>query len=129
MLATGSTASPARQQVRAVRTVKPTPADLAVGALAGLIFAVPAAVLIFGDSPGRFGAQVYSGYGIAEASWTDPDDIHHRIDLTDYLASPRREIDWTSDLPQRLCARIPQAVTVQVRQSAPDAARSRTARC
>lgn len=92
--------------------------EVAVRLLAVAVFALPAALLVLADPPARFGFQMYSGYGTLTASWTDGDGEQHPVMLADHLASPRREVDWTTTLPSRLCPRLPGAVEVEVRQAA-----------
>lgn len=103
--------------------------DVAVAGIAGALFVVPAAVLVLADPPARFGFQMYSGYGVATATWTDASGTTHDVDLADHLASPRRDVDWTTVLPRPLCARIHDAVEVEVRQTARGGDRVGTATC
>ena len=88
-------------------------------ALVALVFCVPALVLVVGPTPGRLGFQMYSGYGEASATWVDAEGASHGVELGDHLGSARVEVDWTTRLPSRLCARIDGAVSVEVRQTAP----------
>lgn len=92
--------------------------DVVVRVLVAAVFVVPAALLALADPPARFGFQMYSGYGTLTATWVDTDGESHPVDLAEHLASPRREVDWTATLPQRLCPRLPGAVEVEVRQTA-----------
>lgn len=92
--------------------------ELAVGAALVTVLAVPAVVAVTAEPPARFGFQMYSGYGVATATWTDTEGVAHRVDLEEHLASARREVDWTTSLPRRLCPRLPGALSVEVRQTA-----------
>ncbi len=87
--------------------------------LVALVFCVPALVLAVGPTPGRLGFQMYSGYGEASATWVDATGASHDVELGDHLGSARVEVDWTTRLPDSLCARIVDAVSVEVRQTAP----------
>lgn len=86
--------------------------------LASLIFLLPAGLLSIGPKPALFGFQMYSGYGELSASWTDAAGSTHHVVLSEHLASPRREIDWTTILPVQLCNDLPTATSVEVRQTA-----------
>ncbi len=103
--------------------------DRLVIAIAALLFAIPAAILAVGPTPARFGFQMYSGYGDTTATWRDRDGRDLQVDLTPHLASNRTEIDWTIFLPQQLCARIPEAVSVEVSRVQPGGIERRRARC
>lgn len=94
-----------------------------------LLFLVPTVVLLLGSKPDRFGFQMYSGYGVPSATWTDADGAEHGIDLSDVVARPRGEIEWTAVLPEELCERIPGAVAVEVTQGQPGGPRARSVRC
>lgn len=114
MPATGCTASPTDVTVAA----RGRGGENAVRVLVAAVFVVPAALLALADPPARFGFQMYSGYGTLTTSWTDGDGEQHPVTIADHLASPRREVDWTTTLPSRLCPRLPGAVAVEVRQTA-----------
>lgn len=103
--------------------------DRAVLAVVVAIFAVPALILVIGPKPARFGFQMYSGYGDPSAAWQDASGAWHRVDLAEQLASERSEVDWTLSLPDQLCARLPDAVAVEVRRTQPGGLERRSARC
>lgn len=90
---------------------------------------MPALVLVLGDKPSRFGFQMYSGYGVAAASWEDENGVDHRVDLADHLAVDRIEIDWTERLPYALCERLPRATSVTVWRTRPGADARRSVTC
>lgn len=94
-----------------------------------LLFLVPTLVLLFGAKPDRFGFQMYSGYGIPSATWTDDQGAEHDVELDRLVARTRGEIEWTARLPAELCERIPEAVSVEVSQVQPGSARSRSLQC
>ncbi len=85
---------------------------------AASIFVIPALTLLFNQPASRFGFQMYSGYGETKAHWIDSNGQSHAVVLTDHVASPRIEIDWTTRLPRRLCADLTDAVHVEVSQTA-----------
>lgn len=93
------------------------------------LFAVPAVVLVIGDKPSPFGFQMYSGYGMTTASWTDGSGVEHEVNWDDHVASLRGEIDWTTDLPEQLCDRIDEAVRVEVRRVEPGRTQRREVSC
>lgn len=93
------------------------------------LFAVPAAILLVGPKPSRFGFQMYSGYGVLSATWQDASGALHDVDLHDHLANDRIEVDWTTFLPEELCTRIPDAVRVEVRRTRPGGDEHRSVAC
>lgn len=92
---------------------------LVVVALVISLFAVPAAVLLLGPKPARFGFQMYSGYGVPSAWWIDGEGHRHEVDLAEIVATTRPDVAWTRILPPELCDRFPQAVSVEVQQVRP----------
>ena len=86
-----------------------------IAAAVVLQVAVPAVALAHGV-PSRFGFHMYSGRtpGLA----VEVLDVAGRplvVDLDDYVASGRPELDWTAVLPEAICARTPAAAEVSVR--------------
>lgn len=104
-------------------------ADRVVLAIVALLFVVPAAMLLLGPKPSRLGFQMYSGYGVVSATWQDNTGRSHPVKLDADVASPRAEIDWVPFLPEALCKRTPNAVTVEVRRTQPGGVERRSLRC
>lgn len=103
--------------------------DRVVMALVAALFVGPTAILLFGEKPSRFGFQMYSGYGEVSATWEDASGAVHRVELSDHLANERGDVDWTVTLPEALCARIPEAVRVNVSRSHPGGDQRRSVLC
>lgn len=103
--------------------------DRAVLAVVLALFVVPAAILLLAPKPGRFGFQMYSGYGVVTGTWTDAAGTTHELDLERFTANPRGEVDWPSFLPERLCARVPRATRVEVRRTLPGGTEHRAVAC
>ena len=77
--------------------------------------AVPAAALAHGV-PSRFGFHMYSGRDLGLAiEVVDSGGRRLQVDLDDYAASGRPELDWTEVLPEAICRRTPEAAEVTVR--------------
>lgn len=106
-----------------------TPGDRWVVGIVTLLFLVPTLVLVFGKKPDRFGFQMYSGYGVPSATWTDDRGTEHEVDLRRVVARSRGEIAWTAILPEELCVRFPDATAVEVRQVQPGEPRVRSLTC
>lgn len=103
--------------------------DRAVVATVVALFLVPAAILLLAPKPSRFGFQMYSGYGVVDATWQDRTGRTHEVDIYDHLANDRGEVDWPRLLPERLCDRIPGAVEVEVRRTQPGGDERRSVTC
>jgi hypothetical protein len=103
--------------------------DRALVAVVISLFVVPAVILLAGPKPSRFGFQMYSGYGVLDASWQDRSGGLHRVDVYDHLANDRGEVDWPAFLPEELCTRIPGAVRVEVRRTQPGGDERRSVTC
>lgn len=107
------------------RRNRPSVGSIAVIAVVVVQVAVPLGALLL-PPPQRFGFQMYSAYGMVSAVQTDAEARETRIeDLDSFVGNLRVDVDWVAVLPEELCARLPDAVTVTVRQSE----RERTARC
>jgi len=77
--------------------------------------AVPAVALWHGV-PSRFGFHMYSGRSTGLAvEVLDVQGQRLDVDLDDFVASGRPELDWTEVLPEAVCAGTPAAVQVTVR--------------
>lgn len=77
--------------------------------------AVPTVALAHGV-PSRFGFHMYSGQEsglVLEVFDAQGDAL--AVDLDDYVASGRLELDWTEVLPEAVCRKTPEAVVVTVR--------------
>lgn len=103
--------------------------DRAVLATVLALFVVPAAILLLAPKPGRFGFQMYSGYGVVTATWTDRDGTTHELDLEKHTANPRGEVDWPAFAPELLCERLPAAARVEVRRTVPGGPERRAVTC
>lgn len=86
---------------------------------------IPAAAFANGV-PSRFGFQMYSGHEEAlSVRVVNRAGVEIPIDLDDYVASGRGEIDWSGALPEFVCARHADAAVVTVTSRD----RSRTLSC
>lgn len=103
--------------------------DRAVLAAVLALLVVPAVILLLGPKPARFGFQMYSGYGVTTASWTDRSGRTHELDLHAHTANPRGEVDWPGFAPELLCARLPDASRVEVRRTRPGGTERRAVAC
>ena len=88
-----------------------------IGAVIALQVAVPL-VAFLDEPPTRFGFQMYSGLGSTEVDITARDGrpvpFDHQAALAGLL---RPEFDWTQRLPEYVCANVPEAHKVAVRQT------------
>lgn len=97
----------------------------AVLAVVCLQFAVPM-IAFMGDSPARFGFQMYSGLGGVNVRAIDGRGEEINVDLSTEVAGlVRPDLDWLGVLPERVCMAAPSAVTVTVEQSG----RQRSVKC
>lgn len=74
---------------------------------------VPTIALLAPDKPNRGGFQMYSGLGGFALTVLDQDGREIPYDDHDLMVSARTEIDWSQILPERACALVPGAVTVE----------------
>ncbi len=103
--------------------------DRLVVSLVCAVFILPAMFLLLGPTPARYSFQMYSGYGVMSAHWQDRGGRTHVVRLGEHIAASRVEVDWTTFLPEELCARIPDAVRVEVRRLQPDRLERRSVAC
>jgi len=78
---------------------------------------VPLVALVRPDHPNRFGFQMFTAQGHS-VDVRAVDDEGRPIVLPPTARDLRPEADWTRILPARLCAALPEAHTVTVRQGA-----------
>jgi hypothetical protein len=76
--------------------------------------AIPTVALLEGP-PSRFGFHMYSGQSALEVTVVDADGRTIPVDLDQWVARGRSELDWTDALPPRICAELPEAAEVTVR--------------
>lgn len=88
-----------------------------VAAVIAAQIAVPAVALAT-DVPSRFGFQMYSGQGGAVVKAVDARGRAVPVDLDSIVPGLLRpEFDWTGALPEAVCAAVPAASRVTVRQA------------
>jgi hypothetical protein len=96
------------------RTRAPWRPRLVAGAVV-LQVVVPAVALANGV-PSRFGFHMYSGRDLGLAvEVVDARGRSLAVDMNDYTASGRPELDWTEVLPEAICRKTPEAAEVVVR--------------
>jgi hypothetical protein len=88
-----------------------------VAMIVAIQVAVPLLVLVTQDKPGRFGFQMFSGAGSFEASQITGSGERATIDVPALIEGFRVEVTWTERLPEYLCRRLPDAVSVTVTQN------------
>jgi hypothetical protein len=74
---------------------------------------IPAAAFANGV-PSRFGFHMFSGREGLSVSVLDDAGAHLRIDVDDYVAAGRPELDWLQALPDIICERLEDAAVVTV---------------
>lgn len=112
-----------------LRDLATTWRDRVVVGLVCAAFVAPAALLVLGPSPARYSFQMYSGHGVMSAQWQDREGRTHDVRLGEHIAASRTEVDWTTFLPEALCARMPDAVRVEVRRTQPGRVEQRIVAC
>lgn len=86
-------------------------AGLIIGAFVIVQLAVPISRLGAGD-PARFGWQMYSSARPSPQFVVETADGDIAVDLDDYLAARRVEIDVSDALPEHLCSVVDGAIRV-----------------
>ena len=82
--------------------------------LVAVQLAIPAAAFANGV-PSRFGFQMFSGHKEAlEVRVVDRSGLEVVIDLDDYVASGRAELQWSKALPDFICEHNTEAAVVTV---------------
>jgi hypothetical protein len=87
-------------------------AALAIVLFAAIQIAIPTSRLV-SDSSGRFGWQMYSTASPVPQMVVTTEEGRIEVDVRDYLAGPRNEIDLVRHLPTHLCSVIDGAQRVE----------------
>jgi hypothetical protein len=85
-----------------------------IAAALGIQLTVPILALLDGV-PSRFGFHMYSGHNGIDVRAEDIRGTDVKVNWGHLVAHRRPELDWTSVLPERICADVPEAARVTVR--------------
>lgn len=74
--------------------------------------------------PHKFGFHMFTGYEPLDVKVVDNAGADIDVELSDWVVVPREDIDWFPHLAPLICADVPGAVTVTVRQWGTDRTRT-----
>ncbi|MBD3927009.1 hypothetical protein IEZ26_20480 [Nocardioides cavernae] len=100
---------------RTVRSALRTRTRLLLAALVCVQVAVPLWATVEGV-PHKFGFHMFTGYEAFGVDVSDRSGEKVVVDLRDWIVVAREDIDWAPRLAPAICATVPDAATVTVRQ-------------